>query len=149
VDFGKQRGLSAKSTKTRPQVDFKETQGLLCQIPRNIDLMNYFPTVKAWTGSTRGEPAGRAGSTVDQRRRGPRVSERGGALTGVRPPGAPVHQISPAGTQKRERSTGSSARASPELGRWRGDRATAVVRRGHGNSVRRVSSAGEEKRRAR
>jgi hypothetical protein len=42
----KQRGLSAKSTKTAPQVDFKETQGLLCKIPGNIDLMNYFPTVK-------------------------------------------------------------------------------------------------------
>jgi hypothetical protein len=33
----KQRGLSAKSAKTRPQVDFKETQGLLCKIPRNFD----------------------------------------------------------------------------------------------------------------
>jgi hypothetical protein len=55
-----------------------------------------------WTGSTRGEPAGRARSTVDQRRRGPRVLERGGALTGVRPPAASVHQISPAG-RKRER----------------------------------------------
>jgi hypothetical protein len=42
----KQRGLSAKSAKAGPQVDFKETLGLLCKIPRNIDLMNYFPTVK-------------------------------------------------------------------------------------------------------
>jgi hypothetical protein len=42
----KQRGLSAKSAKTGPRVDFKETQGLLCKIPRNIDLTNYFPTVK-------------------------------------------------------------------------------------------------------
>jgi hypothetical protein len=33
----KQRGLSAKSTKTGPQVDFKETQGLLCKISGNID----------------------------------------------------------------------------------------------------------------
>jgi hypothetical protein len=42
----KQRGLSAKSAKTRPRVDFKETQGHICKIPRNIDLTNYFPTVK-------------------------------------------------------------------------------------------------------
>jgi hypothetical protein len=34
----KQRGLSAKSAKTRPRDDFKETQGLLCKIPGNIDL---------------------------------------------------------------------------------------------------------------
>jgi hypothetical protein len=69
-------------------------------------------------------------------------------LTEVRPPAAPVHQSSPAGAQKRKRSTGSSARASPELRRRRGDRATAVARRGHGNSVGRGSAAGEEKRRA-
>jgi hypothetical protein len=42
----KHRGLSAKSAKTRPRVDFKETQGLLCKIPGNIDLTNYFPMVK-------------------------------------------------------------------------------------------------------
>jgi hypothetical protein len=77
------------------------------------------------------------------------VPERGGALTRVRPPVAPMQQSSPAGAQKRERSTGSSARASPELGRRRGDRATSVARRGHENSVGRGSGAGEEKRRAR
>jgi hypothetical protein len=33
----KQRGLSSKSAKIGPRVDFKETQGLLCKIPRNID----------------------------------------------------------------------------------------------------------------
>jgi hypothetical protein len=114
----KQRGLSTKSAKTRPQVDFKETQGLLCKIPRNIDVTNYFPTVKAWTGSTRGEPVGRAWSTVDRLQRGPRVPERGGVLTGVRPPAALVHQSSPTGAQKREGSTRSSVRASPEVGRW-------------------------------
>jgi hypothetical protein len=44
-------------------------------------------------------PAGRNRSTVDRRRRGQRVPEHGGALTGVRPPAAPVHQSSPAGAQ--------------------------------------------------
>jgi hypothetical protein len=42
----KQRGLSAKSAKIGPRVDFKETQGLLFKISENIDLTNYFPTVK-------------------------------------------------------------------------------------------------------
>jgi hypothetical protein len=52
---------------------------------------------------------------------------RGGALTGARPPAAPVHQSSPARAQKGERSTGSSARASPELGQWCSDQATEVA----------------------
>jgi hypothetical protein len=49
-------------------------------------------------GKGRG-PAGHDRSTVDRRRRGQRVLERGGALTGVRPPAAPVHQSSQAGVQ--------------------------------------------------
>jgi hypothetical protein len=61
--------------------------------------------------------------------------------------GAP--KLTGGGAKERERSTGSSARASPELGPPRHDRATAVVQRGHGNSVGRGSGAGEEKRRAR
>jgi hypothetical protein len=35
-----------------------------------------------------------------------------------------MHESSPAGVQQREGSTGSSARASPELGQRCGDRAT-------------------------
>jgi hypothetical protein len=53
----------------------------------------------------------------------------GGALTGARPPTAPVRQSSPAGEQKGERSTGSSARASPELRQCCGGRATVVQNR--------------------
>jgi hypothetical protein len=49
----------------------------------------------------------------------------GGALTGARPPVALVRQSSPAGVKKGERSTGSSARASPALGRRCSDRAMA------------------------
>ena len=53
----------------------------------------------------------------------------GGALTGARPPAAPVRQSSPAGAQNGEGSTGSSARASPEL-EWRcGSRAMVVLNR--------------------
>jgi hypothetical protein len=50
----------------------------------------------------------------------------GGALTGGWPPAAPVRQSSPVGTQNGEGSMGSSARASPELGRRCGGRATVV-----------------------
>jgi hypothetical protein len=99
-----------------------------------------------WTGSTRGEPVGRAQSTVDRRRRGPRVPERGGALTGVRPPAAPVHQSSPTGAQKRERSTGSSARASPELGRRPGGRATVMQNQRRRRSVEARLERGEDGR---
>jgi hypothetical protein len=53
----------------------------------------------------------------------------GGALTGARPPTAPVHQSSPAVAQKGERSTGSSARASPELRRRCGGWAMVVQNR--------------------
>jgi hypothetical protein len=52
-----------------------------------------------------------------------------GALIGARPPAAPVRQSSLAGAQKGERSTRSSARASPELGRRCGGRATVVQNR--------------------
>jgi hypothetical protein len=56
-------------------------------------------------------------------------SGHGGAFTGARPTAAPVRQSSPAGAQKGERSTRSSAQASPELG-WRyGGRATVVKNR--------------------
>jgi anti-sigma factor RsiW len=49
------------------------------------------------------------------------------ALTGAWLSAAPVHQTSPAGAQQREERTGSSARASPGLGRRRGDRAMAAA----------------------
>ena len=53
----------------------------------------------------------------------------GGALTRDRPLAAPVRQSSPAGAQNGEGSTGSSARASPELGRSYGGRAMVVQNR--------------------
>jgi hypothetical protein len=61
---------------------------------------------------------------MDRRRRGLKAPEPGGALTGVWPPATSVHESSPAGAQQREGSTGSSAKASSELGRRCGDRAT-------------------------
>jgi hypothetical protein len=126
----KQRGLSAKCPKLEfPRIIFlKETRG---PSPRAVNR------------------AGHAWSTVDRRWCGPKATERGGTLTRVQPPAAPVHQSSPAGAQKRERSTGISARASPELGRRRGDRVTRRHEEVTGSSVGRGSGAGEEKRGAR
>jgi hypothetical protein len=71
-------------------------------------------------------------------------SGRGGALTGAQPPAAPVHQSSWAGTQKREEHTGSSARASSELGRHREGRVTAVQNRRRWCSVRGRLEHGEK-----
>jgi hypothetical protein len=51
---------------------------------------------------------------------------RGSALTGARPPTAPVRQSSPVGAQNGEGGTGSSIRASPGLERRRGGRATMM-----------------------
>jgi hypothetical protein len=50
----------------------------------------------------------------------------GGALTGARPPAAPVHQSSSAGAQNGEGGTGSSIRASPGLERRQGGQATTM-----------------------
>jgi hypothetical protein len=77
---------------------------------------------------------------------GPR---RGATLIGARPPATPVHQSSPAGAQKREERTGSSARASLEPGRRRGGWATAVQNRRWRRSVRGSLERGEKRREAR
>jgi hypothetical protein len=68
---------------------------------------------------------------------------RGGALTGARPPTAPVRQSSPVGAQHREERTGSSARASPGLGWRRGGRATTVKAQRCWCSVRGLLRCGE------
>jgi hypothetical protein len=73
---------------------------------------------------------------------------RGSVLIGARPLAAPVCQSSPAGVQQREERTGSSARASLELGRRRGGRATAVKAQWRRCSVRGLlrCGRGEKKR---
>jgi hypothetical protein len=52
------RGLSAKSTKSGPRVDFTKVQGPLCKISKIIRITDYFPTVNPvhwvrtwWTGA--------------------------------------------------------------------------------------------------
>jgi hypothetical protein len=115
----------------------KKHRGLFAKFPK-ILINKLFSN-----GKGRG-PAGCARSTVDRRGRGQRVPERGGALTGVRPLASPVHQFSPVGAQQRERSTGSSVRASPELGRRRGGRVMAVQNRRRRRSVRGRLECGEK-----
>jgi hypothetical protein len=111
------RGLSVKSAKSGPRVDFTNVQGPLCKNAREFSAGNYFPTDKS----------------VDRRGvLGPLWTDTGadrghdGALTGAWPPAALVRLSSPAVAQNGEGSTGSSARASPELGRHCGSRVTVV-----------------------
>jgi hypothetical protein len=54
------RGLSAKSAKSEPRVDFTKLQGPFCKISEMIRITNYFPTVNPvhrvharWTGAGR------------------------------------------------------------------------------------------------
>jgi hypothetical protein len=113
----KQRGLSAKSTNLDHRLISKKHRGFFAKW-RGISIVIYFSTDKAvdrvhasvdWPGAL-GPPWTDGGAD-----RG--GAGRGGALTGARPPAALVRQSSPAGAQQREERTGSSARASPGLGR--------------------------------
>jgi hypothetical protein len=102
------RGLSVKSVKSGPRVDFTKVQGPLCKNTGEFLAENYFPTDKSVDRpGTLSPPWTDAGAD----------SGHGGALTGAWPPAAPVRQISPAGAQNGEGSEGNSARVSPELGR--------------------------------
>jgi hypothetical protein len=118
------RGLSVKSAKSGPRVHFTKVQGPLCKNAREFSAGNYFPMDKSmdrvhvsvdWSGVL-GRPWTDTGAD-----RG-----HGGALTGAWPPAAPVHLSSSVGAQNGEGGTGSSARASLELGRRCGSQATVV-----------------------
>jgi hypothetical protein len=109
------RGLSVKSAKSGPRVDFTKVQGSLCKNAGEFSAGNYFPTDKS---------VDRVHISVDQPGvLGPPWTDtdadrgHGCALTGAWPPAAPVRLSSPAGAQNGEGSTRSLARVSPELGR--------------------------------
>jgi hypothetical protein len=68
---------------------------------------------------------------------------RGGALTGARPPAAPVRQSSLTGAQQREERMGRSGRASPGLEQRRGGRVMAVKARRRWCLVRWLLRRGE------
>jgi hypothetical protein len=112
------RCLSAKSAKSRPQVDFPKVQGPLCKISKISRNNELFPN---------GKFVDRVHVSVDRPGElDPSWTDAGadngygGALTGARPPAAPVRESSPAGEQNGEGGTGSSSRASPGLERHRG-----------------------------
>jgi hypothetical protein len=48
----KPEGLSAKSAKSGPRVDFPKVQGPLCKISDISEITNYFLVDNSWTGST-------------------------------------------------------------------------------------------------
>ena len=70
------RGLSEKSEKSGPRVDFTKVQGPLCKISEISEITNYFLTDNSRPGPRLRGPAGRARSTVDRRRRGQRAWRR-------------------------------------------------------------------------
>jgi hypothetical protein len=107
------RGLSVKSAKSGPRVDFTKVQGPLCKNAGEFLAGNYFPMDKSMDRpGVLGPPWTNTGAD-----RG-----HGGTLTGAWPPAAPVRLSLPTGAQHGEGGTGSSARASPELGRRCGSR---------------------------
>jgi hypothetical protein len=114
------RGLSVKLAKSGPRVDFTKVQGPLCKNVGEFSAGNYFPTDKS---VDRPGVLGPLWTDTGADR------EHGGVLTGAWPPAAPVCLSSLAGAQNGEGGTGSSARASPELGRRCGSRATVVQNR--------------------
>jgi hypothetical protein len=123
----KSRGLSVKSAKSGPRVDFTKVQGPLCKNAREFSAGNYFPTDKSvdWVHVSVDRPGVLSPPwTNTGTDRG-----HGGTLTGAWPPAAPVRLSSPTGAQNGEGGIGSSARASPELGRRCGSRAMVVQNR--------------------
>jgi hypothetical protein len=139
----KQRGLSAKSAKLDRRLISEKQRGFFTKY-RGISVGIYFSTDKSvdWVHASvdRLSALGPPWTDGGANRGGP---GRSGVLTGARLPAAPVLQISPAGAQQREEHTGSSARASPGLGRHRGGRAMAVKARRRRCLVRGLLRRGE------
>jgi hypothetical protein len=94
------RGLSVKSAKSGPRVDFTKVQGPLCKNAGEFSAGNYFPMDKSMD---------RVHVSVDRPGvLGPLWTDtgadrgHGSALTGAWPPAAPVRLSSPAGVQNGE-----------------------------------------------
>ncbi len=99
------RGLSAKSAKSGPRVDFTKVQGPLCKISKIIRITNYFPTVNPvhrvhaqWTG---------AGRAVH---RGPTVARTEG--TAARSPELGLRSLRCAKARRRGRKMKKGARGT-------------------------------------
>jgi hypothetical protein len=101
----KPEGLSAKSAKCRPRVDFPKVQGPLCKISKISGRTNYFLTDNSWTGST--SPwTGRARSV----HRGPMPARTTG--TAARSPELGLRPLRCAKARRRGRKTEREARGA-------------------------------------
>ena len=108
----KPEGLSAKSAKSGPRVDFPKVQGSLCNISEISGIANYFLTDNSWTGST--SPwTGRAHSV----HRGPTPAQTTG--TAARSPELGLRPLRCAKAHRRGRKTEIEARGA-RLGPHRG-----------------------------
>jgi hypothetical protein len=105
------RGLSAKSAKSKPRVDFTKVQGPLCNIFEIIRITNYFPTVNPvhrvdarWTG---------AGRAVH---RGPTVTWTEGTV--ARSPELGLRSLRCAKARGTQLGSHRSSGGAVEAGRW-------------------------------
>jgi hypothetical protein len=101
----KPEGLSAKSAKSGPQVDFPKVQGPLCKSSEISGIMNYFLTDNSWTGST--------SPWTDQARsvhRGPTLARTTG--TAARSPELSLRPLWCAKAHRRWRKTEREARGA-------------------------------------
>jgi hypothetical protein len=146
----KQRGLSAKSTKTGPRVDFKETQGLLCKMAGTFGWGFIFQRIKSWIGSTL--------PWTDRARsvhRGPMAARtEGGQGAVARSLGLGLRPLWCTKAHRRGRNRERRARGARLMPHRSSGGGVATGRRRWreevtGNLVGWVSGAGEERRRAR
>jgi hypothetical protein len=108
----KPEGLSAKSAKFGPRVDFPKVQAPLCKISEISEITNYFLTDNSWTGST-SLWTGQARSI----HRGPTPARTTG--TAARSPELGLRPLRCAKARRRGRKTEREARG-PRLGPHRG-----------------------------
>jgi hypothetical protein len=116
------RGLSVKSAKFGPRVDFTKVQGPRCKNAGEFSAGNYFPTDKSvdWVHVSVDRPGVLGPPWTDT------SADRGhgGTLTEAWPPAAPVRLSSPAGAQNGEGARESRLRPhqssgdTVEAGRW-------------------------------
>jgi hypothetical protein len=126
----KQRGFFAKYAKLDRGLISEKQRGFFTKW-RGISVGIYFSTDKSVdrVHASVDRPGALGPLWTDGGANRGRVSGHDGALTGARPPAAPVRQSSPAGAQQREERTGSLARASSGVERCQGGLATEVKNR--------------------
>jgi hypothetical protein len=141
------RGLSPKSAKSGPRVDFTKVEGPLCKISKIIRITNYFPTVNPvhrvqarWTWPDRAV------------HRGPTVARTEGTVE--RSPELGLRSLRCAKTRRRGRKMGREARGTRLGSHWSSGGAVEAGRRWcrtgrRWRSVRSSCGLGSERLRAR